>query len=110
MPHPLINQLNILKARNAKLRDVINKLQQGKDSTIKQLEELLKQKDELLKQKDELLKQKDELLKQKDEEITSLKNAESQKNDISNEKKLITDELDKQNIKYSHIGDFIIYE
>jgi chromosome segregation ATPase len=89
MPHPLINQLNILKARNAKLRDVINKLQQGKDSTIKQLEELLKQKDE---------------------EITSLKNAESQKNDISNEKKLITDELDKQNIKYSHIGDFIIYE
>jgi hypothetical protein len=103
MPHPLINQLNILKARNAKLRDVINKLQQGKDSTIKQLEELLKQKDELLKQKDELLKQKDE-------EITSLKNAESQKNDISNEKKLITDELDKQNIKYSHIGDFIIYE
>jgi len=96
MPHPLINQLNILKARNAKLRDVINKLQQGKDSTIKQLEELLKQKDELLKQKDE--------------EITSLKNAESQKNDISNEKKLITDELDKQNIKYSHIGDFIIYE
>jgi peptidoglycan hydrolase CwlO-like protein len=103
MPHPLINQLNILKARNAKLRDVINKLQQGKDSTIKQLEELLKQKDELLKQKDELLEQKDE-------EITSLKNAESQKNDISNEKKLITDELDKQNIKYSHIGDFIIYE
>ena len=52
----------------------------------------------------------EELLKQKDEEITSLKNAESQKNDISNEKKLITDELDKQNIKYSHIGDFIIYE
>ena len=89
MSHPLINQLNILKARNVKLRDIINKLQQDKDSTIKQLEELLQQKDSTIKQLEELLQQK---------------------NEIFNEKKQITEELDKQNRKYTHIGDFIIYE
>ena len=95
MPHPLINQLNILKVRNAKLRDIINKLQQDKDSTIKQKE-----------QENVNLHM---LLQQKEQEIFTLKNL--LENNVSfNKKTQITDELDKQNIKYTHIGDFIIYE
>ena len=109
MPHPLINQLNILKVRNAKLRDIINKLQQDKDSTIKQKEQENVNLHMLLQQKEQENVNLHMLLQQKEQEIFTLKNL--LENNVSfNKKTQITDELDKQNIKYTHIGDFIIYE